>query len=545
MNFKLLENFEINDYILLLSTILITHVAYYYYSYFTRVNPLPGPFPFPFIGNLPQIYWLFNGDSQKFYNYCYEKYGDIHEIYSTYSNFANVRSIVLCQSDYLENFLSEKSTHWMRLPNCKGPEELGIEGKGVVFNTNFKSWIRNRHFFSQAILSPKFTNEAIHWTNVLFIELESYWDKLFFKEEIIKENKNILNISQWFNHYSTDLIIKLLTGERSYLMTTYFNTFIDEKSDKPSEIIEDSVKLVQALNKHITGYSIFYIISPFLRHYIPFFKNKADDILQNMGFLNQVMSTIIKRRRKEIEDIPLNEPLPHDMLTSMIIKNTFRDVNYIEAGEVARSMTETEIRFSLLEGILGGNYKNANMFSFIIYYVLKNPDVKKKMIEEIDKIFQGDKMRPITKDDFYNLNYCEAIIKEVARIIPIMRSFARCIDKTDEIAGYKWPADTLFRINIDAIHYNKDYWEEPDKFNPDRWMVEGFESKKYSFIMFGGGLRLCPGRKLAMIELICLMTLLFRKYEINLVNTDSPMKTTNIGFIVACVELLVEIKPRN
>ncbi|RGB27687.1 cytochrome P450, partial [Rhizophagus diaphanus] len=152
----------------------------------------------------------------------------------------------------------------------------------------------------------------------------------------------------------------------------------------------------------------------------------------------------------------------------------------------------------------------ANMFSFIVYYILKNPDVKKKMLEEIDKIFQGDKMRPITKDDFYNLNYCEAIVKEVARIIPIMRSFARCIDKADEIAGYKWPVDTLFRINLDAIHYNKDYWKDPDKFNPDRWMVEGFEPKKYSFIMFGGGLRLCPGRKLAMIELICLMALLFR-----------------------------------
>ncbi|PKK77499.1 cytochrome P450 [Rhizophagus irregularis] len=233
------------------------------------------------------------------------------------------------------------------------------------------------------------------------------------------------------------------------------------------------------------------------------------------------------------------------MLTSMIIKNTFRDVNYIEAGEIARSMTDTEIRFSLLEGIIGADYKNANMFSFIVYYILKNPDVKKKLIEEIDRIFQGDKTRSITKDDFYSLNYCEAIVKEVARVFPIIHTFARCIDKPDEIAGYQWPADTLFRIYIDAIHYNKDYWEEPDKFNPDRWMDENFEPKKNSFIMFGGGLRLCPGRKLAMIELICLMALLFRKYEINLVNTDSPMKTTNIGFIVACDELLVEMKPRN
>ncbi|PKY62339.1 hypothetical protein RhiirA4_286892, partial [Rhizophagus irregularis] len=64
-------------------------------------------------------------------------------------------------------------------------------------------------------------------------------------------------------------------------------------------------------------------------------------------------------------------------------------------------------------------------------------------------------------------------------------------------------------INIKAIHKNDDYWKEPNKFNPDRWMVEKFELKENSF-MFGGRLRLCPGRKLATIELVCLIALLFR-----------------------------------
>jgi cytochrome P450 len=185
------------------------------------------------------------------------------------------------------------------------------------------------------------------------------------------------------------------------------------------------------------------------------------------------------------------------------------------------------------------------MLSFIIYFVAHNPDVKKKMLEEIDSIFQGDKIRPITKDDYYNLSYCEAIAKEVARIHPVVHSFARCIDKPDEIAGHQWPADTSFLINIKAIHNNSDYWEEPNKFNPDRWLAENFEPKKNSFFMFGEGLRLCPGKKLAMVELVCLMALLFRKYEINLVDMNSPIKTTSMGIIATCVELLVEIKPRN
>ncbi|RGB31565.1 hypothetical protein C1646_791814, partial [Rhizophagus diaphanus] len=65
----------------------------------------------------------------------------------------------------------------------------------------------------------------------------------------------------------------------------------------------------------------------------------------------------------------------------------------------------------------------------------------------------------------------------------------------------------------------------PDKFNPDRWMVEVFEPKKNSLIISGGGLRICLGRKLAMVELVSLMALLFRKYEIDLVDKETPLKT--------------------
>jgi hypothetical protein len=352
MIFKLFENFEISDYIIFLGTILTVYVAYYY-AYFTRINPLPGPFPFPIIGNFPQIYWWFNGDIQMFYNYCYEKYGDIHEIYSS------ARSIALCRAECLENFFSfsKKNTHWKRFSNSRGPEKFVIEGKGVVFNNNFKSWIFNRHFFNQAILSPKFTDEVIDWTNKFFNELEDYWNKLYLKEEFIKENKNKLDFSGWFNHYTNDIIISLLTGERSFSMAAYFDTLSDEKSDHPSAIINDSVKLVQAFHKQLLSYLFFLFFPPFLRHYIPFFRKKADDTFQNMEFINQRLDTIIKRRRQEIQNTRLDKPLPHDMLTSMIIKNTPRDSNYIETGEAMRSMTDTEIRVNLFDGILIGTYK--------------------------------------------------------------------------------------------------------------------------------------------------------------------------------------------
>ncbi|RGB33677.1 cytochrome P450 [Rhizophagus diaphanus] len=342
------------------------------------------------------------------------------------------------------------------------------------------------------------------------------------------------------------MIINILTGERSYSMAAYFDTLSDEKSDHPLAIVDDSVKLVQALRKHLLGFIMFIYVSPFLRHYIPFFKRKADDLLLNLRFINKKLDEIIKRRRQAIENTSLDKPLTNDMLTSLITANTPRDVNHVKTvgGEVLnRPMTDSEIRGIIFDGFLGGTDTTANTISFITYYLAHNQDVKKKLIEEIDRIFQGDKTRPITENDFQKLKYCEAIVKEVSRVLTVAPVFTRYINKPDEIAGYKWPAGTMFRINADAIHNNRDYWEDPDKFNPDRWMAEGFESKKFSFLMFGGGLRLCPGRKLAMIELVCLVALFYRKYEIDLVDMNAPLKVI-YGGVTACGELLTEIKHR-
>ncbi|CAB5212029.1 unnamed protein product [Rhizophagus irregularis] len=538
---KLFENF---DYLTLIGITLIIYVTHYYYKYFTRINPLPGPFPFPYFGNLPQLYIWHNGNLKNFFESNHKKYGDLFELHF------DTRIIALNRLEYIEKLLlaSSKNPYIRKISDndSKGYHELGIMGKGILLNQDFKSWRYNRHFFTQAILSPKFVNEAPLLINKLFNELESYWDKLYIKEGVINENRNKMDVSTWFNQFTNDMIIALLTGERSYTMAGYFNELSEnEKAERPSALIDETVKFVHAIRKHFLGLLMFQFVSPFLRHYFPYFKNKSDDFIQNIKFINQRMDSIIKRRREEIENTPLDKPLQNDLLTSIITANTPRDINYnkIDDKEVMRPMTDLEIRGIIFDGIIAGTDTTANTISFIIYHLAHYPDVKKKMLDEIDGIFQGDKTRPITENDVHNLKYCEAVIKEVSRIFSVVNSFPRCLGKPDEIGGYQWPAETMIRINIDAIHHNEEYWEEPDKFNPDRWMVESFEPKKNSFIMFGGGLRVCPGRKLAMIELVCLMALLFRKYDIDLIDKKAPLKTES-SIITTCTELLVEIKLR-
>ncbi|PKC03649.1 cytochrome P450 [Rhizophagus irregularis] len=481
---KIFSGLGINDFLSFIGVLLIIYITQYYYKYFTRVNPLPGPLPFPFVGNLPQ-FMLYKVSTREFFGAYQKKYGDLYEVY------LGARRIILSRAEDIDKLLmpSTKSHYMTRLPYMQGLEEIGMMGKGLILNHNLKSWRFNRQFFTQAILSPKFSQEAIVMTNKMFLEMEDYWDRLYLKEEVIKKNKNVLDVASWLSRFTNDVIVALTTGERSYTMAGYFNDQGEEKTDHPPAIVEDSERFVKSLRSHFDSLIMFMFVNPFIRHYIPFFKGKSDESLRNAKFLYDKVDSIIKRRREKIENTPLDKPLPHDMLTSVITANT-------------------------------------------------------PLVEEIDRVFQDDKTRPITEKDLNQFKYIDAVIKEVDRVFPVSNMLQRYGAEPDEIAGYKWPRGTMFQVNAVSIHKNKNYWEDPETFNPDRWMVEGFEPKKYSFIMFGGGLRVCPGRKLAMIELVALTALIYRKYDFDLVDMEAPLQVRS-GIISACTQLLVKVKSRN
>src|SRR5437763_13030156 len=117
-------------------------------------------------------------------------------------------------------------------------------------------------------------------------------------------------------------------------------------------------------------------------------------------------------------------------------------------------------------------------------------------------VFGNDLTRPITPKDVDKLHYCEAIIKEVYRHYPIVFMNVRVNIEKDEVGGFSWPEGYTFQIFNAVMKKRKDYWTDPEKFDPDRfykieesdkYLLEKKHAKK-SFNMFGAGNRICPGR---------------------------------------------------
>ena len=191
------------------------------------------------------------------------------------------------------------------------------------------------------------------------------------------------------------------------------------------------------------------------------------------------------------------------------------------------------------------------MICLVVYYLVHYPEVKQRVQRELDVVLGKDLTKPLSYKDLDKLQYCDAVIKEVNRHSPIAPTIGRFNTESDNIGGYDWPKRTQFQMLYSAIMKHKDYWTDPEKFDPNRfYKVE--ESDKYllekrkvknAFPMFGGGLRICPGRKLGIIEIKYLMALIYRKYDVEMADVNAPLKYKS-GAMNTVDELIVRIKSR-
>ncbi len=371
---------------------------------------------------------------------------------------------------------------------------------------------------------------------MIFKELNGYWKEIGDEEQI--------DFAIWIHKFTTEIIFQLIIGLKANALMRYFNDNVEsskKKHVKKNPIDEEIENFAELVDNELSYLAFVLIFPAFIRHTI--LKKRNKEMYEKRNKTIKLLMKVIDYRRNEIEQTPVHEELRHDMLTSLITANTERDINKYQHNdeEHAKPLTNDQINQILLESISGGIDTTANLLCYIVYYLCHYPDVLARLRQELDSIFGSDQNRQITMEDLSKMHYTEAIIKECSRLVNTVKFTQRVSTTSDTVAGYKWPANTVFIVNLEGIHHNPIYWKDSHKFNPDRFMEA--DPQKNAFLMFGGGSRICPGRKLALVEIKCLITLIYRNLDIELVDMNAPLKL-NLTIVNVCTELRIKVKQK-
>src|SRR5699024_8877121 len=109
--------------------------------------------------------------------------------------------------------------------------------------------------------------------------------------------------------------------------------------------------------------------------------------------------------------------------------------------------------------------------------------------------------------------YLEAVIKETLRKYPSVTQLTRHVGVDNyKLNGIKLFKNQQVEIPVSAVHHCEDYYPEPDRFNPERFMPENKHLLvPYTYLPFGLGPRNCVGVRFAYQEIkLCLASIVQR-----------------------------------
>lgn len=200
-------------------------------------------------------------------------------------------------------------------------------------------------------------------------------------------------------------------------------------------------------------------------------------------------SFMLKRNLQDYKELVENILSYSDKLASVHIDSydgeNMRDLSdmFHKAGE---EMSEDEKKVLNVDNrmlkdtvatLFGAGFANiAGTLCYGILLKALHPDVQVKVQEEIDRVI-GNGNYP-TMDDSKDMPYTMAVINEIYRYHSMAAfRFMHTTTCDTELDGYFITKGTPVMFNFWSAHRDPTVFTDPDKFNPDRFLTHGWETR--------------------------------------------------------------------
>jgi cytochrome P450 len=224
-----------------------------------------------------------------------------------------------------------------------------------------------------------------------------------------------------------------------------------------------------------------------------------------MSTLDTLVYRIIENRREAGV-----ENGPRDLLGMLMLAVSDED-----AGDAdARRMTNKQLRDEVITLVLAGHETTANLLAWTFFALSKHPEIEEKIREEANRVLGG---RDPALEDVPKLAYTKMVIEEALRLYPPAWAFERQSTAPDRLGAFDIEKGAIVGVAPYVIHRHPAHWENPEAFDPLRFLPERAATRaRYAYLPFGGGPRTCIGNHFAMMEAQIILAMLVREHRIAL-----------------------------
>ncbi|KAI7747846.1 hypothetical protein M8C21_015505 [Ambrosia artemisiifolia] len=215
------------------------------------------------------------------------------------------------------------------------------------------------------------------------------------------------------------------------------------------------------------------------------------------GFIDKIIDEHLNKKKK------IDDDTENDMVDEMLA--FYGEEGKINEGEDLQNairLTRNNIKAIIMDVMFGGTETVASAIEWALTELMHTPESLKRVQQELADVVGLD--RRVEESDFEKLTYFKCVVKETLRLHPPIPLLLHQSSEATEVGGYQIPKGTRVMVNAYAVNRDKNAWENPNTFNPSRFLQSGapdFKGSNFEFIPFGSGRRSCPGMQLGLYAL--------------------------------------------
>ncbi|XP_011172816.2 cytochrome P450 4C1 isoform X2 [Solenopsis invicta] len=229
-----------------------------------------------------------------------------------------------------------------------------------------------------------------------------------------------------------------------------------------------------------------------------------------------------------------------DAKTIEIQKKRLAMLDFLIIASQKDLLTDSDIK----EEVNGLIYKSHDTVAMGICFALsllaEHKDIQDCARKEIDTIMQQNQGK-LTMKSLQDLQYLERCIQETLRLYPSVLLMARITSEDTQLRytfikyfseSHLIPAGAMMILNIFKVHRDKNFWPNPEIFDPDRFLPENVQNRHlYSYIPFSAGPRKCIGQRFALLMMKAMIAPLIHNFYLEPVDY---LKDVRMGINLIC-----------